>query len=102
MYANDPKWGNGNPPSDADRSLDILQAELPDAVVSELGEGMTSFPYSPFPFKSVWNNWSDPDITALKWACLQVAVALMSSPFIIIPITQSMILDLTMTGTFLE
>ena len=38
------------------------------------------------PFESVWGNWSDPDITAPKWACFQVAVALTSSPWLSFPL----------------
>ena len=73
-----------------------------DAVGSEPREGVIPFPASLFPFESVQGSWSNPDITAPKWACFQVAVTLMSSPFVIIPIPLSMILDLTMTRTFLE
>ena len=46
--------------------------------------------------------WSDPDITALKWACFQDMAALTSSPFMIIPIALSIVLDPTMTSTFSE
>ena len=51
-----------------------------DAVWSQHGEGVTSFSAFLSPFESVQGNWSDPDITTLKWACFQVAVALISSP----------------------
>ena len=56
----------------------------------------------PIPLALLQGSWSDLDITAPKKACFQVTVALTISPFVIIPITLSIILDLTMTGTFLE
>ena len=88
-----PKWRNGNPPSGTDLPLDIIQTELLGCSrVRSCGE---SHPFTAplsllAPFQG---SWSDPGITALKWDCLQVVVALTSSPFMIIPITLSIILD---------
>ena len=73
-----------------------------DAVGSEPGEGMTPFPTFLFPLESVQGSWSNPDITTPKLVYFQVAVTLVSSPFVIIPIALSMILDLTMNRTFSE
>ena len=73
------------------------------AVVLDPGDGVASFPASQFLLEPLLGSWNDPDMTAPKWACFQVMVSLMSEfPFVIIPITLSMILDLTMTRSFLE
>ena len=69
------------------------------AVGTEVVGGSVPF-LRPHPLMHLRGNWSDPDMTTLKWACLKVMVALASTPFVIIPIALSIILDSTMTSTF--
>ena len=98
---NGPKWRNGDPPCGMDMPLDVVQTEFlwHSRVGGCGGNGLLHSSPTPAP---LWDSWSDPDINAPKWACFKVMVALISSPFVIIPITLSIILDHTMTGTFLE
>ena len=72
------------------------------AVGSGAAEGVIPLSAHPSPLVSLQGNWSDQDITAPKWVCFQVKVALTSFPFVIIPITLSIILDPTTTSTFSE
>ena len=102
MYTNGPKQRDGNLLSSVDRSPNIIQAEPPGLCRVRAWGGVVSVPTSQSPFKSVRGSWSDPHVTVLKWACFQVAVALMSCPLVIIPIAQSVILDPALTRTFSE
>ena len=66
-------------------------------MVSILGEeGATSFS------TPMQGSCSDLDMTAPKLACFQVMVVFASSPFIIMLMAQSIILDPNMTTTFSE
>ena len=47
-----------------------------------------------------WDNWSNPDMAAPKCACPQVSIALANSSFVNTFMSLSIILELTMTGTF--
>ena len=78
MYADGPKWGNGNPQCGTDRSPHIIQTKFPGCCRVRAWGG--SDPLPPFPFESMWGSGSNLDITALKWACFQVTVTLVSSP----------------------
>ena len=57
-------------------------------------------PGAPVPLAHSRGICSDPDITVLEWACLQIMVALASSPFVIIPISLLIIFDPTTTSIF--
>ena len=52
-----------------------------DTVGSGAEEELTPFAASPSPLVPLWGSWSDPDITAPKWAFFQVVVALACSLF---------------------
>ena len=47
MYANGPKWGNGNPLSGMKRSPDIIQAELPGCCRVKVWGGSDLLPHFP-------------------------------------------------------
>ena len=93
-----PKQRNGDPPCGMDVPLDIAQAELP--IHSGVRGCWRVCPLPEVPIL-LRGSWSDLNMTTLKLACQQVVVALASPPFMIIPIALSIILDSTMTGTFL-
>ena len=96
-----PKQRNGDPLCGTDMPLDIVHTEF--LGYSRVRGCRWSNPLSVPPASALLQgSWSNPDITAMKWTCFQVMVALTSSPFVIIPITLSIILNPTMTGTFLE
>ena len=50
MYADGPKWGNGNPLCGIDRPPDITTENSLDAIGSELGEGVMPSSTSPLPY----------------------------------------------------
>ena len=102
MYLDGPKWGNGDPLCGVDMPLHIIQKEFLKCGMVGSDGGAAPFAAFPSPCTLFQGSWSDPDITAPKSTCFQVAVALASSPFVIIPIALSIIVDPTMTGTFLE
>ena len=58
-------------------------------------------PEVPIPLVYLRRSWSDPNMTALKWACHQVTVTFASPPFVIIPIALLITLDPSKTSTFL-
>ena len=82
-------------------ALDIIQREFLGCSRVRGCRGLPPFA-ALLPLAPSWGSWSNQDIAAVKWACFQVVVALTSSPIMIIPITLSIILDPTMTGTFSE
>ena len=47
MYANGPKWGNGDPPIGTDRPPDIIQVELPECCRVEAWGGSDLLPHFP-------------------------------------------------------
>ena len=93
--------GNDDPPCDTDVPMDIVQAEfLRCSGVWGCRRGCPSV--EPLSLLAhLWGSWSDPYMTTPKWTYLQVNIALASSTFVIILFTLLIILDPTMTSTFL-
>ena len=102
MYIDGSKWKDGDSLCGTDMPLDIVQREFLRHNRVRVAEGAAPSAASLFPLAPLWGSWSNPDIITLKWACLQVMVALASSPFVIIPIALSIIVDPTKTRTFSE
>ena len=77
-----------------DMPLDVIQVEfLRCSGVGVVEEGAPSI--KPPSLHVFVGQLGQPIHNALKWACLQIVIALTSSPFAIIPIALSIILDPT-------
>ena len=101
-YVDGPKQRNGDPTCSMDMPLDIVQREFLRYCRDRGSGGSNPLHSIPICLVLLWGSWSDPDITTLKWACLQITAVLTGSPFVIIPITLSITLGPTMASTFSE
>ena len=93
-----PKWGDSDPQCSADMPHRCHPGGTPLGLeaVERVSPQQELCPLHILGAIGVTKTW-----TALKWACLQVTIALANSPFIITLIALSMILESTTTGTFL-
>ena len=102
VYLDGPKQMNVYPLCGMDMLLDTVQTEFLRCGRAGGCRGSDPICRIPIALAPQWGSWSVPGITAPKWACFQVMVALNSSPFVIIPNALSIILDPTMSSTFVE
>ena len=96
------EWGNGDLLCVVDWASDVIEAEFPHLHRVTPQRGMTYSFSTQVLFELVWGSWSDPDMTAWKWACLHIVVTFASSPLVIKLMALSIILEPTMTGTISE